>query len=129
MRKEDKLLTSQRYIDGMNVLTQRFAPYGVDENKKYIKKPEGEPYHTKAELKYMLQLHEEINSGMKLKLDEQEKEVTDFDGATNGKPLVTKARTKMKEKYPEEEDMDDIVGVYFDSKNKDKVGDKAKKVK
>ena len=130
MEKAEKLQVAQNYIDGMNTLTIRFAPYGIDKNTgKYIKKPDGERYFSSSELKYIKKIHDDINDGLKLKLNEDQQEVTDFDGAQNGKPIKTKAKEKMKEKYPDESDMDDIVDVYFLTENKDKVGDKAKKVK
>jgi hypothetical protein len=135
MNKEKKIEVAQHYIDGLNILTIRHGAYEIVDGEARplpakVKYPKMQGlYLSKEELKYMKKIHDDINDGMVLKLNEDENEVTDFDGATKGKPLVTKARAKMKEKYPDEEDMDDIVGVYFDTKNKDKVGDKAKKVK
>jgi hypothetical protein len=135
MNKNEKLEVAQNYIDGLNILTIRHGAYEIVDGEarplpakaKYVKK--AGRYFSKEELKLMKKIHDDINDGMKLKLNEDENEATDFDGAAKGKPLVTKARAKMKEKYPDEEDIDDIVGVYFDTKNKDKVGEKAKKVK
>lgn len=129
LETNEKLEVVQDFIDGMNSLTIRFAPLGVDSEGKYIKKAGG--YFSGAEIKYVKEIHEDITDGMITKIDAENNTYSDFDGATKAKPLKTKAKEKMKEKakYVDEEDMDAIVDVYFDNKNKDKVGDKAKKVK
>ena len=129
MNKADKKYIAQKLIDGLNLLTIRYAPEGeetVEGQQKYTKKQGN--YFTKAELKYMLKIHKEINAGLKIKLDEESNEITDFDDQVQGKPDKDIAKAKMKEKYPNDSDITDIVDVYFLVKNKDKVGDPAKKV-
>ena len=129
MNKADKKYIAQKLIDGLNLLTIRFAPEGIQDingQKRYNKNVGN--YFTKAELKYMLKILKEINAGLKIKLDEESNEITDFDDQVQGKPDKDIAKAKMKEKYPNDSDIADIIDVYFLVKNKDKVGDKAKKV-
>lgn len=123
MEKSEKLELTQHFINGMNELTARFAPLGtetINGGKRYIKK-EGR-YFSKSEVKKMIKLHDDINNGFVLKLDENENEVTDFDDAAKGKPNKAKANAKMLEKYPDENDLADIIDLFFDEKNKNKVG-------
>lgn len=127
MNKADKIKVAQKLIDGMNTLTIRFCPDGVNGTGKYIKKAGG--YHTKQEIKDIKKIHDRINDGMKTKKDDKDKAYSDFDGATKGKPLISKAKEKLAVEFEIEEDLNDIIDVYFDEKNKDKVGDKAIKVK
>ena len=43
----------------------------------------------------MLQIHHDINNGLKIKLDEEENEITDFDGQVEGKPDKDVAKAKL----------------------------------
>jgi hypothetical protein len=133
LTKEEKKEIVQYFVNGKNVLDIRFNPLGTDEKSRYKKK--AGRYFTGAEMKYMKSLHDEINEGFKTKTKidpetEEIEEYSDFDkknGAKN-KPDIEGASVKMKEKekFKDDPDLNDILAVYFDDKNKDKIKDKIK---